>query len=70
MLMTLLILTTLVALALAGSAAIRVRQLAVWLRDHNVELGAIRDRIGLTDSDVDDWHDRVHPECAETGGRS
>ncbi len=70
MLDTLLILAVLAALALASAAAIRVRHLADLVVDHDLQLGAVRDRAGVTDNDVDDYHDRIHPDCAETGGPS
>ncbi|MDN5857895.1 MAG: hypothetical protein L0I24_09880 [Pseudonocardia sp.] len=69
MLDTLLILTALLALALAGGAAIRARHLSSVLGDQGLQLGAIRERIHMSDDDVDRYHDRIHPACAETGGR-
>lgn len=69
MLTALLIVAVIAAMAAAGLALHRVQQLGSTVVDHDLQLGAVRERAGVTDNDVDDYHDRVHPECAETGGR-
>ena len=69
MLMTLLALVALAALAVAGWTARRLSCLEGLASDHDLQLGAISERVGVTGGDVDAYHDRIHPECAETGGR-
>jgi heme O synthase-like polyprenyltransferase len=62
MLTTLLILTALLALALAGRAAARVHHLEHALRGQGLEIGALCARVGVTDQDVDAYHARIHPQ--------
>lgn len=50
-------------------SALRVRSLDHTLRDHALQLGALREQANLSDCDVDRYHERVHPHCAELGGR-
>lgn len=69
MLTTLLILTALVSLALAGHAAARVRHLEYALRGQALEIGALCERVGVTDRDVDEYHARIHPGWAQAGER-
>jgi hypothetical protein len=65
----LLTITALAALVTATSALQRLHWHDRWLLDHNLELGALRERAGITEQDIEDYHDRIHPARAETGGR-
>lgn len=69
MLDTLLTITALLALAVAAWALHRVEVLSRELSYIDVALCATRERAGVTDNDVDDYHDRIHPDCAEAGER-
>ena len=55
--------------ASAFYSAFRVRHLEHALRGQGLEIEAVRERAGVTENDIDDYHDRIHPRCAETGDR-
>lgn len=63
---TIAVLAALVAIA---AMAHRMRHLEHALRGQRLELGAVRERAGVTEADVDDYHARVHPCCVEAGER-
>lgn len=41
----------------------RIRHLDHALRGQSLEMGAVRERVGVSDYDVDGYHSRIHPEC-------
>ncbi|QJY46633.1 hypothetical protein [Pseudonocardia broussonetiae] len=69
MLTTLLIVAVIAAMATAAWALRYAQQLGSAVLDHDLQLGAVRERVHVTDLDVDRYHDRIHPACAETSDR-
>jgi hypothetical protein len=52
----------------ATFATLTVLQFRHCLRSHSLEIGALRERVGVTDDDVNDYHARVHPDCFHEEG--